>query len=789
LTSVRHIKQLSRGEGGGKADGLALLSEYGARIPETFVITQYDEADILSFLDEITPGKSFAVRSSADGEDGTLLSFAGQFQSFLNLKTKDEVLQAVRSCFASISEERIATYAKEHRADVPTAMNVIVQHMINARCSGALFTVDPVSQRHDQIRISIAEGLGEDLMSGHTAGEELLLMKHSPEFSVSTELTESQLRELVNKSIEIEKHYGRPADLEWAVDEEGVLWWLQLRPITNLNEEHFNELDDHALFDNPVYTRANIGEMMPGPVTPLTMSTFGRAIEVGLQVFYNKIGAIREMSEKNIFVHSYYNHLFFDLHSLYQSTRNVLMSKKENVDMAVVGEIVPGIEVKLETGFLTGLRNLFSMIGYINSAPKAWRKLRDLHGSFELSCSGDEDSCYGVIDEKLHILHDAYSLHYVTSSQSGSLYTTILNIHTGGKIPERHHQEKVARLFNNIPDVVGAAMLSSLDKLTQTLSKQEDILERFVDAPDQQAIAYLTVSGPREVIGLWNKFIEDHGQRCVREAELYEEEWSLNPLPVVEGLRTRTGLMVKGFNGHTNGYAGMKPSLIGNGLNPVKRVIVRMLLPKARKAVARREQTKAWSIGIQYKFKKAYRVLAKMLTEKGKLMDESNIFFLTHQEIGEMLSSENYTYWDEKANARKKIYPELQQLSFPDLNFGIPVPEEVNSTVVSGELTGIPVSRGIAEGRVRLVNSMTEARLLQKDEIMVARFTDIGWTPFYGVVAGLVTEIGSPLSHGAVVAREYGLPAVVSMKGAMSALSDGQLIKLDAIKGKVTVLD
>ena len=119
---------------------------------------------------------------------------------------------------------------------------------------------------------------------------------------------------------------------------------------------------------------------------------------------------------------------------------------------------------------------------------------------------------------------------------------------------------------------------------------------------------------------------------------------------------------------------------------------------------------------------------------------------------------------------------------------GLPVPEEERKLLPKGELTGIPVSRGIVEGKVRLVANLSQARSLKKDEIMVARFTDIGWTPFFNVIAGLVTEIGSPLSHGAVVAREYGLPAIVSMKGAMTTLHTGQMIRLDAIKGEVTIL-
>ncbi len=788
LTSVRHIDQLSEKAGGGKARGLSLLRSYGYKIPETFVITQNNRSEIEHFLDDLKDDKTYAVRSSAEGEDGAELSFAGQFISLLNLSGKDQLLSSIDACFESAKSINIQSYKKKHKANSQTIMNVIVQEMVSAKYSGVLFTADPVSQRHDLITVSITKGLGEELLSGHSAGEELSIFRHSTNLPESQILDEGLLKLLLKEALDIESKYGQPADMEWAIDHKGVLWWLQLRPITNLVEVHFNELDDRPLYESPLYTRGNIGEMMPGPVTPLTMSTFGRAIEVGLQVFYKKIGAIIEYTDENIFVHSYYNHLFFDVNALYQSTRNVLMSKKENVDMAVVGEIVPNLEVKMEVGYFKGLGNLISMIRYINSAPGAWKELKQLHDDFELNCSGKIEDCFRQIDKNLYILFDAYSLHYVTSSQSGSFYTTILNIHSKGKISERHHQEKVAKLYNNIPDVVGANVLKSLDELSHLLSRQQNIKSGFIEASDHKAIEYLTKSGPDEVVSSWKEFIETHGQRCVREAEMHEQEWGMNPIPVIEGLKTKAGLILNGFNGHTNGYAVMKTSLKGNGLNPFGKAIVRLLLPKARKAVARREQTKAWSIGIQYQFKKAYRELAKKMAAEKMLSDEDLIFFLKHEEIGKMISSQDWEYWNSKASARKKIYPELQELSFPDLNFGIPVPEEKQTEKMSGELIGIPVSRGIVEGKVRLVKSMSEARLLKKDEIMVAQFTDIGWTPFYSVVAGLVTEIGSPLSHGAVVAREYGLPAIVSMKGAMSSLTTGQKIRLDAIKGEVTVL-
>jgi pyruvate,water dikinase len=464
------------------------------------------------------------------------------------------------------------------------------------------------------------------------------------------------------------------------------------------------------------------------------------------------------------------------------------MSKKENIDFAIVGEIVPGKEVEMQAGFFRGFLNFVAMTRFINSAPKAYKSLKKMNDSFSLSHPEDVTLAYKVIDKNLKVLFDAYSLHCVTSSQSGALYTAILNIHSKNKLPQPHHMELVAKLYSNITDVESADVLRYIDELAELLVSFENIKSDFLDVSDEKSILYLTKTGPESVKQSWTKFIERHGHRCVREAEMHEKEWAVDPMPVIEGLKTKTSLLVSGHKSKINGFAYKKVDINSNGLNAISKQIVKLILPKARKAVARREQTKAWSIRIQYKFKKAYQHLAELLISKGLLSDREQIYFLQHGEIGELIKTNDSAYWIKKADQRRKIYPEMQKLAFPDLCFGLPVPEIEDHIADEGGLRGIPVSQGIAKGKVRLVKSMKDAKLLKKDEIMVARFTDIGWTPFYSVLGGLITEIGSPLSHGAVVAREYGLPAIVSMKGAMSTLKNGQEIELDAVKGTVKVL-
>jgi pyruvate,water dikinase len=580
-----------------------------------------------------------------------------------------------------------------------------------------------------------------------------------------------------------------PADLEWSIDRQGTLWWLQLRPVTSLDEVHLNEFDEKPRYFPPIYTRANIGEMMPGPVTPLTLSTFGKAIEKATQQLYVSSGAQKNYSDGFIYIHSFYNHLFMDVQALYEIPRHVWLSRKENVDYSVIGDVVEGIEVERETGLPVAILNFIKMIRFVNGGPKMSKKLRQLHTEFKIDCPDNIKSCYEQIDENIPVLDKAYLLHYVTSSQSGSLFATILNILAKGKKPGREHHQKVASMFMDIPDVESANVIHSIDELAGLLSMVPDVEEKFVRVPVEQAVVYLKSEAPEDIRKFWNDFIRRHGYRCVREAELREIEWAIDPTPVIEGLKAKTKAVMGGHKqpkreSITGGNKGLLDGIAFFG-----KLIIKKILPKARASVARREQSKAHAIGIQFQFKKAYRHLAELLVKADYLDDTDQIFFLLHTEIGDLIRSGDTVSYTEKASQRRKLYPELQALSFPDVTKGIPVPVESNGSDGDGKLKGIPVSRGVVKGKVHLVRNLEEAGKVKKGEIMVVQYTDVGWTPYYGIIAGLITEIGSPLSHGAVVAREYGLPTIVSVKGALATLIDGQLIRLDAVHGKVELLE
>jgi pyruvate,water dikinase len=219
--------------------------------------------------------------------------------------------------------------------------------------------------------------------------------------------------------------------------------------------------------------------------------------------------------------------------------------------------------------------------------------------------------------------------------------------------------------------------------------------------------------------------------------------------------------------------------------NPLLKKACITFAKRSRRAVVDREYTKSCLIKIIDLFKTQYARLAELLVAAKVLPDTDLIYFLTHKEIGRLIEGDASLV--SLAVRRRKAYDIQKDLAFDDTYIGKPVADAFDLEASDGTLKGVPVSNGTCEGIVRIVNSADDANRLQKGEIMVAKFTDIGWTPYYSVVNGLITEIGSSLSHGAVVAREYGLPTIVNVKGATQLLKNGDHITMDAGKGTIII--
>ncbi|RLB45895.1 MAG: pyruvate, water dikinase [Deltaproteobacteria bacterium] len=766
---------------GGKAEGLVRLLGYGFDVPSGFVVVGATPGDLPDDLDEhyqrIGAGK-VAVRSSAIGEDSGDASFAGQYETVLNIEGPESLRLAIEDCLRSLENARATAYRNENTGQSEVQMSVVVQQMVDARAAGVVFTVNPVNARRDQVVVDAVAGLGEALVSGHAAPDHWLLARDGSVFEKDIQgrysvLSDAELTRLLDGAFRAEGQYETPLDMEWAIDQNGELRWLQARPITNLPADP-NELDTDPN-PNDVYTWCNIGEMMPGAVTPLTYSVTGRGIDIGMQRAYRRMGANIPPGEGVRYVGMFYGHLFINLTTLSELAANVAGSTKAQMCIALCGRDVEEVPDPEPAPALTRGLNGARYFSILFRAAKHRRDLDALRASLDLLESGNARDLYAAIDENLPQVWRAYELHLLSSSSAGALSPILLGILAKGEEPTQEHHAELAEMLAGAKDVESADIAEGVERVIERLAANRSAAETFVSLGADTARAWLSSADAGDAGEEFRRYIDRHGHRAVRELELRQKGWAIDPAPLIASLRS--GLRARLQHGTPN-----RPEPHHETSHP----FIRRLLPLAHAAIRSREHTKSGLVAVTTAFKHAYRALGSRMTEEGLLPDEDAVFFLTHRELGELVSGRRELA--DLAASRRRVVDYQMPLHFPQIFSGRPEPVRLEPIEGDdGTLIGKPVSRGTVTGRARVVETLEEAAALEAGEILIAPITDVGWTPYFSLIAGLATDVGSAVSHGAVVAREYGLPAVVNLRVATSHFRTGDLVTLDGDQGTLTL--
>ena len=338
---IRFIHEITDENIGGKARGLKILRDLGLSVPDAFVIIHPD----LKNLDDKSLERNIAilgsgpkaVRSSAVSEDGVNASFAGQFETYLHLKDYSEIRDAIVKCIEATRSDRVREYVSNLSEEADLRISVILQNMVNAKIAGVVFSADPVTGRRDQVIINAVKGHGEDLVSGIKDAIHYKVYRSGSNISDQIKnqgnlLSPDQIKEILESSKKAELHLGYPVDMEWAIDESGTLQWLQVRPVTTLPDVHFNELDTIKGDSHDTWTLGNIGEMMPGVVTPLTYSVSFHAVDYGMTVWAEAAGAYSLKKYEGFrYIQMFYNRLFINMTNMMDYPKNVWMNKAENV--------------------------------------------------------------------------------------------------------------------------------------------------------------------------------------------------------------------------------------------------------------------------------------------------------------------------------------------------------------------------------------------------------------------------------------------------------------------------
>lgn len=771
---------------GGKAYGLSRLLKMNLSVPPAFIIQNARIGDYPEDLDEhfeSLAADAVAVRSSATGEDGIELSFAGQYESVLGVRGISQLREAIDHCVASASSDRAIEYQTKHTGGQQVAMNVIVQSMVDARVAGVVFTADPVSARRDLLIVDAVGGLGEALVSGEATPDHYAVNTHGEILrrqlvGEKPLLSDSELAQIVEQARSAARHEGCPLDLEWAIDHTGGLYWLQARPITTLPSD-LNEFDTSLPRSDDVLTISNVSEMMPGAVCPLTMSFTGWGIDYGLQHMQVAVGARDSIDKKWQITASAYGHLFLNLTGNVVLAAGVLGSTAAQTAQTLCGRVVPELKELPPLPFLSRLFNTGRLLRYCLQAPSVVDNFDLEMAQFSIEHLPDSRAMWHEIQHKAWFFEHAMAVHIQSSALSGFLSSIVENMVSGTSNESTiEEQAEAVRLLAGAEDVESAVMLQELDALIDQIATRDEVESRFRQATVEAAGQWLrSAPGLAEAYRL---FLRNHGHRGYRELCMRDQTWADNQEPLIRSMQAavQSRLVVGEYVPHASNHIDW--AALNRGL--------RWVLPKAHNAIRRREHTKSQLVRLAHNFKKAFYYLGHQLTEEGGLPDADLVFFLTMSELSTFVETPEATVIT-VAELRRHALNYQQLLQFPEISVGLPQPTEPQAAELdSGVLHGRPAACGQVEGYARIALTLEEAAELEPGEILITPITDIGWTPYFSLIGGLVTDLGSSVSHGAVIAREYGLPCIVNSRQATQLFRTGDRVRLDGDTGTLSLL-
>ncbi|MFC8045378.1 PEP/pyruvate-binding domain-containing protein [Nocardia sp. NPDC057353] len=779
-TPVTDLGDITDDSFGGKAAGLAELMRLGLPVPPGFAIADAAAVPAAAVMERFSRMRAagstpVAVRSSAAGEDGAELSFAGQYETVLGVGTERDLVAAVHRCVASAESGRAAHYG------AGGAMHVVVQQLVDAAAAGVVFTADPVSGRRDLLVIDAVHGLGEKLVDGSARSDHHVLTADgtpvSNELGAEPVLSPDQLDAVRTGAQRAAAHWGRPLDLEWAIDRAGNLWWLQARPITTLPGE-LDEMDTPVSAGH-VYTRCNIGEMMPGAFCPLTASVSGHAIDYAMQMVQVQGGVQKGYEERWPQVGYFYGHMFLNLTEGTALSSGILGNSREQFSLSICGRVVDELEAAPPKPFLRRLRNTVRLSAFTLSVGPAIRRLPAEIDGFPVLSGRDPRVLLARLEAGVE-LYRRVTLTHVRSSSRAAVAANILEdrliraaVRRGAS--EADGRAEAIRLLAGAADVESVVMVEQLTGVVTLLARDRDAAAEFLAAAPAAAVERLVAADTPAGAAL-RAFLDRHGHRGYRELCMRDPSWADDP----DGLGSMMQIMLRAPAPDRDEAAAPGP----------RGGAVRLLARLARGGARGREETKSRMAQVAHRLKRGYRYLGTVLSERGDLPDPDLVFFFDRAELARLVAGD--TALVARAEQRRRALPFQAALHFADVSVGRPEPAPPRAVVAvpaDGEVVGRPAGRGVVEGTVRVAHSVVAARDLRPGEVLVAPVTDVGWTPYFAVIAALVTDIGSSVSHGAVVAREYGLPCVVNTLVATVALRTGDRVRVDGDRGVVTLID
>jgi pyruvate,water dikinase len=729
---------------------------------------------------------AYAVRSSATAEDLPTASFAGQQDTYLNVVGSAAILQHVSRCWASLFTERAVIYRLRNGFDHRKVyMAVVVQQMLFPQAAGILFTADPVTSNRKVVCIEASLGLGEALVSGLVNAD--VYQVRDGEVVARTvrqeqpALTDAQIVRLAKLGRRIEALFGHPQDIEWCLvgDEFQV---VQSRPITTLFPVPASS--DQG---NHVYVSVGHQQMMTDPMKPLGLSVW-------------QLTTPRPMSEAG-------GRLFVDVTRELGSpaSRAGLLTALGRSD-PLIGDALATI---LERGdFIPALPGEDLDGTPADGAPapietdpaipaglveRGQASIATLKRHIQAK-SGPELLDFIVADftELKQILFDPRSLPVIMAAMQA---TWLLNERLQEWLGEKN---AVDTLTQSVPHNVTSEMGLALLDVADVIRPHPDVVAFLQQAGDEDVLDQLpALAGGREARDAIQAFLDTYGMRCAGEIDITKPRWSERPatlVPMILGniKNFEPGAGKRRFEqGRQEAWRQEQELLARVRALPdgeAKAEQAKRLIDRIRTFAGYREYPKYFMISRYFVYKQALLTEAERLVQAHVLRARDDIFYFRLHELHDVVRTNQAD--DQLIRQRKDAFRSYQALTPPRVltSDGEAVPGTYRRAgVPAGALTGLPVSAGTVEGRARVILDMAQADL-EAGDILVTAYTDPSWTPAFVAIKGLVTEVGGLMTHGAVIAREYGLPAVVGVEHATRLIRDGQRIRVHGTDGYIEVL-
>ncbi|CAN7986847.1 unnamed protein product [Ixodes pacificus] len=745
-----------------------------------------------------------------------------------------EVRSSLQACQLSFI---ISTSYLRYGQPLNSPMAVVVQEMVPSQVAGVMFTCDTRTGNPRNIIITANYGIGDSVVSG-TTDPDTVILERLPEgaFRVDTVqigtklqrtalseeggtklesskghgaeccLSEEQMMRLAALGVELETAFCGPRDVEWAFA-DGRLYVLQSRPVTSLYQqtdcEVIHELDSGLRTSDECLFKANIGEVMNGAQSPLGLAFFTSSMLLASKKEKNTLGvSLRTPYHDRFFIQTLGNIFFPASNEAFKMSGSNPLRK--GLAFAMRGGSLDDPDVDRLMQERRRLRcqapGAFQITRMIRDLWKSEEMVREAYEKFyswKLPVADMVDSRH-IFDE---ITRAFMNLSLVRKGERirvhGGRDTMSITTHALSFTGHSRHRSDWARLallaFAGVSGYGGTEYSKRVcvlrQKMAVEISKSPE-QAKFKEMNAEDALEWLR-NDTSAIGSLFREFLGRHGHRCINEFDVYSKTWSMDPSPVVKNLQA----MVGAVGDYKKKDLSVDDAIDGLHVKfgPVKRQLLRWLLHKCRKGVGLREHSKNLMVKMTDAFRTALRHLASQMVAEGRLPEADVLFFLTLPEIDQLLTTRSPKLVA-KAVRRHRLHPELKKRVFPELFKGIPqlLNQHAKEEVIPGKksMKGTPVSGGVAEGPARVVRSIEDASHIQKGDVLVAYCTDIAWSPYFPLVSGVVTELGGLVSHGAVVAREYGIPCVVGVHGVTGAICSGKCtVRLDGSTGLLHTVD